>query len=122
MIHGLIQVLQFRCVPNTNPSNLNKCKDSERTYIERYREKVNEAMRNITSVERNGVWSISCVQHGFLENSLGFVNSFNYRSPANYGETILIAMSYFLRGFGRDFVDDVNWPMNEGCNGVGNFQ
>jgi O-palmitoleoyl-L-serine hydrolase len=30
---GLIQVLQFRCIPNVNPSNLTKCNDTERAYI-----------------------------------------------------------------------------------------
>jgi hypothetical protein len=78
-------------------------------------------MENITSVDRNGVWSISCVQHGFLENSLNFVNSNNYRTPANYGKTLLIAMGYFINGAGREFVDDVNWPDNAGCNGLSNF-
>lgn len=38
---GLIQILQLRCLPNVNPSTLEKCSDTEMTYIERYRLKIN---------------------------------------------------------------------------------
>jgi hypothetical protein len=78
-------------------------------------------MRNLTSVDRNGVWSISCVQHGFIDNSLMFVNSNNYRCPANYGKSILVSISNFLSGGERQYIDDVNWPDNAGCNGLSNF-
>lgn len=78
-------------------------------------------MDNITSVDRNGVWSISCVQHGFLENSLNYINSNNYRSPAGFGKSILVAMSNFIIGGNRQYLDDVNWPDNQGCNGLTNF-
>lgn len=66
---GLIQILQLKCVPNTNPSTMDKCNDTEKAYIELYRSKINEAINNITSVERNGIWAVSCIQHGFLENN-----------------------------------------------------
>lgn len=79
-------------------------------------------MSNLTSVERNGVWSISCVQHGFIDGSLSFYNSNNYRSPANYGQTILVAISNYLNGASRKFIDDVNWPNNAGCSGLTNFE
>lgn len=76
-------------------------------------------MKNLTSVEKFGVWSISCVQHGFLEGTLSYVNSYSYRSPANYGKTILSAISGYLIGGKREYIDDVGWPLNEGCNGLG---
>lgn len=48
---------------------MDKCNDTEKAYIELYRSKINEAINNITSVERNGIWAVSCIQHGFLENN-----------------------------------------------------
>ena len=38
---GLTQILQFRCLSPTKPTNLSRCNDTERAYIEKYRQGIN---------------------------------------------------------------------------------
>lgn len=73
-------------------------------------------MKNLTSVERNGVWSVSCVQHGFLEN-MNFMDSDSYRIPSTSGVEINVALASFKSNGERVFIDAVDWPYNVGCNG-----
>lgn len=50
-------------------------------------------MNNMSLVERNGIWSISCVQHGFLEAaSEYFTVSYDYKVPGEKGSTINAAL------------------------------
>ena len=76
---------------------MTKCNDTEKAYIEKYRGKLNEAVDNITSVKRNGAWSVSCIQHGFL-GSDKCVNNQKYRIPSDIGIGITEALTKFMKG------------------------
>ena len=78
-------------------------------------------MKNFTLVEKVGIWSVSCVQHGFIEAANSpFVERNTYRVPAATGSTIVQALESFRRGDKRLWIDQVSWPMNAGCSGIKN--
>ena len=54
-------------------------------------------MKNLTSIEKNGIWSVSCVQHGFLEN-MNYMDSDLYRIPTTSGVEINTALTSFRNG------------------------
>jgi hypothetical protein len=114
---GLQQILQFKCLNGSTPASMDRCNDTEKAYIELYRSKINEAMANISSVERHGVWSVSCIQHGFLENGR-YYESTNYRIPSGSGVEVNDALLAFMRGGERLYIDSVSWPNNSGCSGL----
>jgi hypothetical protein len=62
-----------------------------------YRSKINEAVNNLTSVPHIGAWSISCVQHGFLD-SYNYFGSLNYKIPGVWGPTLKQALLNFMAG------------------------
>jgi hypothetical protein len=113
---GIGQVLQYRCLSNAKPANMDKCNDTEQAFIEQYRSRINQAVANLTSVERNGAWSVACIQHGFLEN-FNCVDNGNYRIPTTSGTEITDALVAFMKGGKRNYIDLTSWPNNLGCNG-----
>lgn len=90
--------------------------------IEDYRQKSLSSLANLTKHEKNGLWAISCSQHGFLYVD-AFYNSNFYKVPQTTGQPILHALTNFLNKNGsRVTIDEVNWPHNTACNGVLNQQ
>ncbi len=88
--------------------------------IEDYRQKSLNSLANLTKYEKNGLWAISCSQHGFLYFET-FYNSNFYKVPQTTGQSILHALNNYLIGNGsRVTVDTVNWPHNSPCSGVTN--
>jgi len=114
---GLQQILQLRCLQGSTPASMAKCTDAEKAYIEKYRSRINEAISNITSVEKHGAWSVSCIQHGFLENGRYYENS-KYRIPTDSGVEVNDALLAFMRGGEKLYIDSVSWPSNSGCSGA----
>lgn len=62
---------------------MEKCNDTEKAYVERYRAKINEAVANFTAIERNGAWSVACIQHVFSTPKC--TKSDNYKIPSDTG-------------------------------------
>ena len=76
---------------------MSKCNDTQKAYIEKYRAKLKEAIQNLTRTDnRNGAWSVSCVQHGFLDDA-GCVASDKYRIPYKSGFNINEALLSFIK-------------------------
>ena len=71
---------------------------------------MNEAVANLTSVKRNGVWSVSCVQHGFIEDHMDFIHNEDYRIPSGNGIEIYDALVEFMKGGRKVYIDEVSWP------------
>lgn len=97
---------------------MERCNDTEKAYIEKYREKINEAVANYTSLERNGAWSVACIQHGFLSGKC--TSSSKYLVPCETGAGITDGLLKFMRGERSLNVDLMGWPSNKGCNGMSN--
>ena len=74
-------------------------------------------MTNVVKDKKNGVWSISCSQHGFLQDMDSF-DSPHYRIHTTTGTEITEALLKFKHGTKRIFIDKVNWPNNVGCNAL----
>ena len=62
---------------------MEKCNDTEKAYVERYRAKINEAVANFTAIERNGAWSVACIQHVFATPRC--TKNDNYKIPSDTG-------------------------------------
>ena len=76
-------------------------------------------MKNFTEVPTVGIWSVSCVQHGFLDPvTPSYIDRSTYRVPATTGVTIAEALDSFRKGEERIFIDKADWPMNSGCSGL----
>lgn len=89
--------------------------------IEDYRNKSVASWGNLTKYEKNGIWGISCSQHGFLYNYLLYDSNY-YRVPEKTGPTILKALQDFVSGSGpRINIDSVAWPHNDPCRGYMNL-
>ena len=65
-----------------------------------------------------GIWSPSCVQHGFSDNLS--LSSNNYKVPGLVGKGMVETIREFLENPENPpkYIDQVNWPDNKGCNGV----
>lgn len=74
-------------------------------------------MANVTKDQKNGVWSISCSQHGFLEDMKSF-DSPKYRIPTAIGSDMTRALLRFMQGRKRKFIDSSTWPNNPGCSAL----
>jgi len=74
-------------------------------------------MSNVTSIEKNGAWSISCAQHGFLEDMDSFISP-KYLIPTKKGIDMTKALLGFKVGLKRKYIDKVNWPDNTGCSNL----
>lgn len=74
-------------------------------------------MTNVISFEKNGAWSISCAQHGFLQDLNSFISP-NYLIPTTVGTDMTRALLDFKSGKGKSYIDVAKWPDNIGCNGI----
>lgn len=86
--------------------------------MEGYRIATLQAIRNLTSLKNVGVWSPTCIQHGFSDDG-SFANP-NYRIPSGIGITLAEAVKAFLDNPSGNhiYIDDFGWPANKGCSGV----
>lgn len=115
-LYAIRNILLLRCPELDFPATLRKCNETEMRVIEDYRAKSLESWKNLTKYEKNGLWAISCSQHGFLYHYLIY-NTNAYRVPHQTGATVLEALEKFVNGTGRIFADTVAWPNNSGCSG-----
>lgn len=87
--------------------------------INDYRDKSRLALEEmIRTKPHTGLWSPSCVQHGYTDSP-----SFNdprYKVPGLTGKGIPETITEFLANPEKPpiVVDTVNWPDNKGCNGL----
>jgi len=89
--------------------------------IEDYRQKSLDSFKNLTKYSKNGIWAVSCSQHGFLYNYI-FYNTDYYLVPKKEGKTILSALTDFVEGSQpKNYIDLVSWPHNEACSGYSNL-
>ena len=65
-----------------------------------------------------GVWSPSCVQHGFGDQPA--FNNDAYRIPTGTGLKMSDAIAEFLADptNAKSHMDDIPWPLNKGCCGM----
>lgn len=77
-----------------------------------------EALRNLTTLKIAGVWSPSCIQHGFTDDSS--FNNAMYRIPSGTGISLPEAIKAFLDNptGNHIYIDDFGWPANRGCSGL----
>lgn len=89
--------------------------------INDYRDASREALLSMIKTKpKTGVWSPSCVQHGYTDSPS--FNSDNYRIPSGTGKSIPETIKEFLDNPDKPpvVIDSVNWPDNKGCNGLSN--
>jgi hypothetical protein len=84
---GLEQVLGLKCLSYPAPSSIQKCNDTQRAYIDQYHQGLQDCIQNFTKEDRHGVWSIGCVQHGFVDTVSSYQNE-RYLSPYPNGVTL----------------------------------
>lgn len=102
------------------PSSIQKCNDTQRAYIEKYHQGLQNIVQNFTKEERHGIWAIGCVQHGFLDTVSSYQNQ-TYVSPFPNGVTLEVAIDKFLKGEKVSEIDSSTWPGNQGCSGYKQF-
>lgn len=90
-LYAINNIILLKCPQKTFPATLQRCNDTEMSAIEDYRKKSLDAFGNLTRYEKNGIWAISCSQHGFLYNN-NMYNSNTYKIPKQTGATILTAL------------------------------
>lgn len=100
--------------------SIQNCNDTERKYVEEYRETTIKALGNFTSKLSNvGFWSPACVQHGFSETTQCFIGN-TYKVPAENGVTLSEAIGRYMKNVSdksaNTFIDKVAWPENKGCS------
>ena len=115
---GLEQILGLKCLTYPVPSSIEKCNDTQRAYVEKYHQGLMAAVNNFTKEERHGIWSIGCVQHGFVDLQKSYQNS-TYLSPYPQGQTLYEAVARFMAGERVNQIDLSTWPGNRGCSGLG---
>ena len=108
-----------RCLTNNRaPFSLDNCNSTYLQVINDYRDSVRTSIIQMMKDKPNmGVWSPSCVQHGFI-NGQSFYDT-NYRVPTNFGKEVNDALVEFLANPTKPpiYIDTVNWPYNTGCSG-----
>ncbi len=108
-----------RCLTNNRaPFSLENCSSSYLQVINDYRDAVRVSIIQMMKEKPNfGVWSPSCVQHGFI-NGQSF-HDVNYRVPTTYGKEVNDVVMEFLQNPQKPpiYIDTVNWPENKGCSG-----
>lgn len=90
-------------------------------YIEIYRNQTIEALFKIKGTRKDvGIWSPSCVQHGFTDTS-SFTDA-RVAIPSVNGPTVAEAIAEFLKDpyNAKVYLDQVPWPYNSACNGIQN--
>lgn len=87
-LYGLVYIAALNCTQGQEPASLQKCTRAELAVIEDYREATRQLLRDMTVDEKNGGWSISCAQHGFLHRSAYYASE-GYLVPARTGLSIL---------------------------------
>ncbi len=88
-----------------------------------YRNQTIEALFQIKGSRNDvGMWSPSCVQHGFTD-TMSFTDV-RITVPSANGPTIAEAISEFLKdpSNAKVYLDQVPWPYNTACNGISNLQ
>jgi hypothetical protein len=113
---GLEQILGLKCLSYPVPSSIQKCNDTQRAYIEKYHQGLQDCIMNFTKEERHGIWAIGCVQHGFVDTVSSYQNQ-TYLSPYPNGMTLEVAIEKFLKGESVREIDSSTWPGNKGCSG-----
>jgi hypothetical protein len=113
---GLRNILQLSCIPKVDPVDLSGCSLSQMAAAENFRTKINEGIKNLTSVAHIGAWTISCSQHVFLD-TIDLTLNKGFKVPALWGNNILQAILSFVSGRKKTQIDPVAWPMNKLCSG-----
>lgn len=94
---GIEQILGLNCLTYPIPSSIQKCPDSTKIYIEQYHQRLQQSIANFTKEERHGIWSIGCVQHGFLDTQVSY-QSGKYLTPYPSGYTLDETVRRFING------------------------
>jgi len=110
-------ILGLKCT-KTTPGTMTDCNASEIAALEDYRRVTMVALQNLTTLKTAGVWSPSCIQHGFTADES--YNSDKYLIPSGTGISLAEAINAFLLNpSGRHiYIDDFGWPANSGCSGL----
>ena len=118
---SLSHILTLTCQNKGNYGafTIQNCNDTERKYVEDYRESTIKALNNFTKLNNVGFWSPACVQHGFSETTQSFIGS-TYKVPNESGVTLSEGIGRYLKNIGdksgNSFIDKVAWPNNKGCS------
>lgn len=67
-LYDIDVAIGLNCTPNTHPSTMTACNDTERAAIESYRQTTLLAFSNFTKIMPEigiAIWAPSCIQHGF---------------------------------------------------------
>lgn len=113
---GLKNIVQLSCIPSGDAVDLSTCTAAQMTAAENFRTKINEGIKNLTSIAHIGAWTISCAQHVFID-TMDYTLSKSYKVPALWGNNILQAILSFISGRKKTQIDPVAWPLNKLCSG-----
>ena len=110
-------ILGLNCT-KTRPGTMTDCNASEIAVLEDYRKTTMVALRNLTTLKTVGIWSPSCIQHGFTAE-LSYYSE-KYLIPSGTGISLAKAINAFLLNPSGQhiYIDDFGWPANSGCSGL----
>lgn len=82
---AISNLLQAECLTKNKPFSLENCNTTYLKVIDDYRDSARASIIEMIKIKSNmGVWSPSCVQHGFI-NDHSFHDP-NYKVPTDFGK------------------------------------